>query len=99
MVWSAPVSWQYAPMTNSRKRAGEPGDLATGSTAPRAAPPLSIAAALGVQIRQLRKRQDITAAELAHQAALSAGMLSKIENGAVSAPPGRLETPARGATG
>ena len=94
-VWSAPVSWQYAAMKNSRKRASEPGDLATGSTAPRADAPLSIAAAIGVQIRQLRKRQDITAAELAHQAGLSAGMLSKIENGAVSASLESLESLAR----
>ena len=82
-------------MKSSRKRANEPGDLATGSTAPRADTPLSIAAAIGVQIRQLRKRQDITAAELAHQAGLSAGMLSKIENGSVSASLESLESLAR----
>jgi DNA-binding XRE family transcriptional regulator len=82
-------------MKSSKKRAGEPGDLATGSTAPRADAPLSIAAAIGVQIRQLRKRQDITAAELAHQAGLSAGMLSKIENGTVSASLESLESLAR----
>ena len=82
-------------MKNSRKRGREPGDLATGSTAPRAHEPLSIAAAIGVQIRQLRKRQEITAAELAHQAGLSAGMLSKIENGTVSASLESLESLAR----
>ena len=82
-------------MKSSRKRADEAGDLATGSTAPRADAPLSIAAAIGVQIRQLRKRQDITAAELAHQAGLSAGMLSKIENGTVSASLESLESLAR----
>ena len=48
-----------------------------------------------MQIRQLRKRQDISAAELAHQAGLSAGMLSKIENGAVSASLESLESLAR----
>src|SRR5690349_24204682 len=72
-VWSDRVSWQYVPMKSPRKRYGAAGDLATGSTAPRADAPLSIAAAIGVQIRQLRKRQEITAAELAHQAGLSAG--------------------------
>ena len=82
-------------MKSSKKRTDEPGDLATGSTAPRADAPLSIAAAIGVQIRQLRKRQDITAAELAHQAGLSAGMLSKIENGTVSASLESLESLAR----
>jgi transcriptional regulator with XRE-family HTH domain len=88
-----------------QRRPGSPGKavraggaaphLATGSTAPRADNPLSIAAAIGVQIRQLRKRQDISAAELAHQAGLSAGMLSKIENGVVSASLESLESLAR----
>jgi len=86
-------------MPGMAKRADKPGasvpDLATGSTAPRVDNPLSIAAAIGVQIRQLRKRQDISAAELAHQAGLSAGMLSKIENGAVSASLESLESLAR----
>lgn len=70
-------------------------DLATGSTAPRVDQPLSIAAAIGLQIRSLRKRQDITAAELAHQAGLSAGMLSKIETGSVSASLESLDALAR----
>jgi transcriptional regulator with XRE-family HTH domain len=70
-------------------------DLATGSTAPRVATPAPIAAAIGVQIRQLRRRQDVTAAELANRAGLSAGMLSKIENGAVSASLESLESLAR----
>ena len=77
------------------KLAMAPETLATGSKAPRAAQPLSIAAAIGLQIRSLRKRQDITAAELAHQAGLSAGMLSKIETGSVSASLESLESLAR----
>ena len=44
-----------------------------------------MAAAVGVHIRTLRKRLEITGAELAHRAGISAGMLSKIENGSVSA--------------
>ncbi len=70
-------------------------ELATGSTAPRADQTLSIAAAIGLQIRALRKRQDLTAADLAHQAGLSAGMLSKIETGSVSASLESLESLAR----
>jgi transcriptional regulator with XRE-family HTH domain len=70
---------------NSMPLTAAASNLATGSTAPPVHDPLSIAAAIGVQIRALRKRQDISAAELAHQAGLSAGMLSKIENGTVSA--------------
>src|SRR2546425_7961411 len=101
---------RWPSMANLKKRADQrraspPGrpahagetapKLATGSTAPRVDNPLSIAAAIGVQIRQLRKRQDISAAELAHQAGLSAGKLSKIENGAVSASLESLESLAR----
>jgi transcriptional regulator with XRE-family HTH domain len=77
------------------KLAMAPDALATGSKAPRAAQPLSIAAAIGLQIRSLRKRQDITAAELAQHAGLSAGMLSKIETGSVSASLESLESLAR----
>lgn len=40
--------------------------------------------AIGRQIRDLRKRQRMTGAELAAQAGLSVGALSKIENGLVS---------------
>ncbi|WP_340107109.1 helix-turn-helix domain-containing protein, partial [Rhodohalobacter sp. 8-1] len=56
--------------------------LATGSSAPGTAEGQSIEEALGAQVRALRKRQDMTVAELAGQAGLSAGMLSKVENGA-----------------
>ncbi|MFN0264763.1 helix-turn-helix domain-containing protein [Tepidamorphus sp. 3E244] len=40
--------------------------------------------AIGRQVRELRKRQRMTGSELAVQAGLSVGMLSKIENGAIS---------------
>lgn len=40
--------------------------------------------AIGREVRELRKRQRMTGAELAAQAGLSVGMLSKIENGAIS---------------
>lgn len=60
-------------------------DLKTGSLAPQPAASLSIASSIGAQVRNLRRKLDITGTELADQAGLSAGMLSKIENGAVSA--------------
>lgn len=41
----------------------------------------NLEAAIGRQVRELRKRQRLTVAELAAQAGLSTGMLSKIENG------------------
>jgi transcriptional regulator with XRE-family HTH domain len=56
---------------------------------------MPIAAAIGVQVRQLRKRREVTAADLAHRAGLSAGMLSKIENGTVTASLESLESLAR----
>ncbi len=40
--------------------------------------------AIGRQVRELRKRQRLTGAELAAQAGVSVGMLSKIENGVIS---------------
>ncbi|SIT07956.1 helix-turn-helix domain-containing protein [Paracoccus saliphilus] len=40
--------------------------------------------AIGRQVRELRKRQRMTGSELANQAGLSVGMLSKIENGVIS---------------
>ena len=41
--------------------------------------------ALGREVRNFRRKLDMTVAELAKQSGLSAGMLSKIENGATSA--------------
>jgi transcriptional regulator with XRE-family HTH domain len=78
----------------SEPRRGE-GVLKTGSLAPQPARTLSIAASIGSQVRSLRRKLDLTGAELAEQAGLSAGMLSKIENGAVSASIESLEALAR----
>ena len=69
--------------------------LRTGSLAPQAAASRSIAEAIGTQVRNLRQKLDLTGAELAVQAGLSAGMLSKIENAAVSASIDSLEALAR----
>ncbi len=60
-------------------------DLKTGSKAPQQSAEVSIAVAIGTQVRNLRHKLDLTGVDLAEQAGLSAGMLSKIENGAVSA--------------
>jgi len=73
----------------------EEGLLKTGSLAPQPAASVSIAAAIGSQVRSLRRKLDLTGAELAEQASLSAGMLSKIENGAVSASIESLEALSR----
>jgi len=50
----------------------------------RAASSKSLEAAIGAQVRTLRKKNDITVLDLATQAGLSISMLSKIENGQTS---------------
>ncbi|MBE9603484.1 helix-turn-helix transcriptional regulator [Acetobacteraceae bacterium H6797] len=57
--------------------------LTTGSGAP-AITERSLEQALGAQVRALRKRGAMTATDLAAAANISAGMLSKIENGQIS---------------
>lgn len=57
--------------------------LATGSGAPAVAP-RSLEQAIGAQVRQLRKRMELTVSELASAASISVGMMSKIENGQIS---------------
>lgn len=47
--------------------------------------PIKLEAAIGAEVRRLRKRQDMTMAALADTAGLSQGMLSKIETGQTSA--------------
>jgi transcriptional regulator with XRE-family HTH domain len=68
---------------NGSKRADEI-DLPTGSSA---APvrELTLEESLGAQIRLLRRRAELTGADLANSAGISLGMLSKIENGQISA--------------
>jgi len=58
-------------------------DLTTGSSAP-SNPPRSLEANIGSEVRRLRKSLDLTVAELGAAASISAGMLSKIENGGIS---------------
>ena len=63
----------------------EQGDaLLTGSNAPREAE-RSLERAIGLQIKHLRRQHDLSIADLAAQASISTGMLSKIENGQISA--------------
>jgi ribosome-binding protein aMBF1 (putative translation factor) len=60
------------------------GKLSTGSGAP-SNDPRALEKALGARVRQLRRQQDLSVADLAGAAGLSTGMLSKIENGQISA--------------
>jgi len=59
-------------------------DLTTGSSAPSGSP-RTLEANIGSEVRRLRKSLDLTVAELGAAASISAGMLSKIENGGISA--------------
>jgi transcriptional regulator with XRE-family HTH domain len=59
-------------------------EVRTGSTAPHV-PERDLERSLGNQIRALRRTHDLSVADLASAAGISNGMLSKIENGAISA--------------
>jgi transcriptional regulator with XRE-family HTH domain len=64
--------------------ADTPADLATGSGAPGVGP-RTLEQAMGAEVRRLRLAAGLTGKELAAAAGLSPGMLSKIENGGISA--------------
>jgi len=76
-----------AALPEALAEAGLPEALAepytTGSSA-AAVSDLTLEQAIGVQVRQLRRRVGITVSDLATAAGLSGGMLSKIENGQIS---------------
>src|SRR5262245_58984371 len=58
--------------------------LRTGSAAPRELSARPLEASIGFEVRRLRKSIDLTVADLGAAAGISAGMLSKIENGTIS---------------
>lgn len=62
----------------------ETDDYVTGSGAPAASQRRTLEQAIGLQVRHHRKHMGLTAAELSSAAGVSAGMLSKIENGQIS---------------
>jgi transcriptional regulator with XRE-family HTH domain len=72
-----------ARKATARVRSGTDSELRTGSAAPEAAP-RSIETSIGAEVRRLRKSLDLTVAGLAATSGMSAGMLSKIENGGIS---------------
>lgn len=65
--------------------------LATGSNAPLISE-RKLEKALGAHIRGLRRQKDLSIAGLAEAAAISGGMLSKIETGQISASLGTLQS-------
>lgn len=58
------------------------GDLKTGSNAPSTG--RSLERALGLQVRSIRRKRDLSLSDLATASGISSGMLSKIENGQIS---------------
>ncbi len=64
----------------------KPGDeeLLTASLAPADKRTLSIEEEIGAQVRRFRRAMELTVAQLGMNAGISAGMLSKIENGTIS---------------
>ena len=72
----------------------KPEGYATGSNAPTTGE-LQLEVSIGRQVRLLRQRLQLTATELAAEAGLSPGMLSKIENGGTSPSLSTLQSLAR----
>jgi transcriptional regulator with XRE-family HTH domain len=73
-----------AERARRRRRVDDDAELWTGSLAPHAFMPPTLEASIGAEVRRLRKSLDLTVAELGLAAGISGGMLSKIENGAIS---------------
>lgn len=69
--------------------------LRTGSTAPSELSARPLESSIGFEVRRLRKSIDLTVAELGAAARISAGMLSKIENGSISPSLGTLDALAK----
>lgn len=79
------IQSKVASIPNKSLKASPPSDtLTTGSAAPAPAE-RGLERALGSQIRALRRQHDLSIADLAGAASISTGMLSKIENGGISA--------------
>ncbi len=70
-------------------------DLRTGSAAPSELSARPLEASIGFEVRRLRKSIDLTVTELGAAAGISAGMLSKIENGSISPSLGTLDALAK----
>jgi transcriptional regulator with XRE-family HTH domain len=84
-----------APAKRHKVEPEPDGDLLTGSSAPAEMPARRLEAGIGVEVRRLRKSLDLTVAELGVAAGISAGMLSKIENGTISPSLATLDALAR----
>jgi transcriptional regulator with XRE-family HTH domain len=71
-----------AKAKSSKAMSRETSEYRTGSNAPQDS--RNLERALGAQIRKLRRDSDLSVLDLSGASAISAGMLSKIENGQIS---------------
>src|SRR4029079_19032702 len=76
--------------TRRQAQADADTGLRTGSAAPRELSARPLEDSIGFEVRRLRKSIDLTVADLGAAAGISAGMLSKIENGTISPSLGTL---------
>jgi transcriptional regulator with XRE-family HTH domain len=91
----APLTTKIARVkTRSKSKVATPKDLLTGSSAPRETS-RTLEAGIGTEVRKLRKEHDLTVSDLGAAAGISAGMLSKIENGTISPSLGTLDSLAK----
>jgi transcriptional regulator with XRE-family HTH domain len=88
------VKRQKRLRTKKRRSKGSEDYLLTGSGAPKETA-RSLESEIGIEVRKLRKDLDLTVAELGGAAQISAGMLSKIENGSISPSLATLDALAR----
>jgi DNA-binding XRE family transcriptional regulator len=79
-------------MDKDRPKAAPPEGFRQDPHAVRDARERNLEVAIGRQVRALRTRRRMTGADLAGLAGLSVGMLSKIENGAISPSLGTIST-------
>lgn len=79
-------------MDKDRPKGTPTGGLSQDPHAVRDTREKTLEVAIGRQVRALRTRQRMTGADLAGLAGLSVGMLSKIENGAISPSLGTIST-------
>lgn len=76
-------SVQRRKSSKAKSSSSANSDLLTGSSAPKEIP-RTLEAGIGTEVRRLRKELDLTVSDLGIAAGISAGMLSKIENGTIS---------------
>ena len=81
---AGPVVKRNPRRKSAVRRGSAVSEFRTGSHAPSEIAP-SLEAGIGAEVRRLRKDLDLTVAELGAASGISTGMLSKIENGSISA--------------